>query len=39
VQMWERGQPSPGPDVARVSPVPVQTWERGEPGPRADAPG
>ena len=44
-----RGEPSPGADVARASPVPVQMWQgrarsrcrcgRGEPGPGADVAG
>ena len=34
-----RGEPSPGADVAGVSPVPVQTWTWGEPSPGAHVAG
>ena len=27
VQMWQRGEPSPGADMAGVSPVPVKMWQ------------
>jgi hypothetical protein len=37
VQMWQ-GEPSPGADVAAVSPVPVQMWQ-GEPSPGANVGG
>ena len=49
MQVWQRGEPSPGSDVAGVSPVPVQMWQgsaqsrcrcgRGEPSPGADVAG
>jgi hypothetical protein len=33
VQRWQRGEPSPGADVAGVGPVPVLMWQRASPVP------